>query len=338
MLTPQLRITRWHRLKPQQFKEDAQYAMSVAWRDDGSSAVQSTGPEFKIGTKESKGSPANALYPMALESGSYFEVSCQEIGEHGSPFIGIGTEEKFGAGYKCKGLFYGGPGNLADGGACCKSQWGDDVKKGDVVGILVQVKDSKLTMTVYHNGRCMGPAYEVPYSGAKIYPVVQAQKDGDIFRIATGLPAPTALTREKPKGGHPAAGTWTLKQLFLGPELGEFPLAAKLEGAPLPTVTVLEDKGQLRLSVKVANNLGFSATSTPDASLAPFDALTVGAGMSTMMMGPPGVMEAEAKISEGMPTVRKWLAQDDTLIINAPTMEMICTLCADAEIVTDREM
>ncbi|CAJ1438958.1 unnamed protein product [Effrenium voratum] len=308
--------------------------MSVAWRDDGSSAVESTGPEFKIGTKASKGSPANALYPVALESGSYFEVTCQELAEHGSPFVGIGTEEKFAAGYKCKGLFYGG--NLADGGGLCISQWGYNVQKGDVVGMLVQVKD-KLTLTVYHNGRCMGPAYEVPYSGAKIYPVVQAKSEGDIFRIATGLPAPSVLTREKAKGGHPAVGKWTLNKLFLGPELGEFPLAEKMGGARAPSITVLEHEGQLRLAVKVANNLNFTATSTPDASLAPFDALTLGPGMSTMMMGPEDVMEAERKISEAMPTVSKWFARDDTLTITGPTIEMSCT-AADAEIVTDKEI
>ncbi|CAJ1332911.1 unnamed protein product [Effrenium voratum] len=308
--------------------------MAVAWRDDGSSAVQSTGPELKIGAKESKGSPANALYPTALDSGSYFEVTCQEI-EHGSPFIGIGTEEKFGAGYSCKGLFYGGPGNLSDGGGCLKSQWGEDVKKGDVVGILVQVKDSKLTMTVYHNGRCLGPAFEAAYSGSKIYPVVRAKSEGDIFQIATP-PAPSALTREKAKGGHPAAGKWTLDKLLVGPELGESFLAAKMKGAPPPSVTVEEQAGELRLSIKVANTLNFTATSTPDASLAPFDALTAGPGMSTKMLGPEGAMEVESKIEEAMPTIQKWLAKDDTLIISGPTIEMTCTLCAGADIVTDQ--
>ncbi|CAJ1453652.1 unnamed protein product [Effrenium voratum] len=294
-------------------------AEAVSWRDDGSSAIQSRGSEFQVGAKKSQ-SPVNALYPVALHSGSYFEVTCQELAKDG-PFIGIGTEESFKAGYKCRGLFFGGPGNLANGGGGKKFAWAEPVKRGDVIGVLVQVKDSKLTMTVYQNGRCLGPAFEAAYSGSKIFPVVQAKSAGDVFRIATDLPAPNVTARQ-PSEGHPATGNWTLEKLFMGAELGEYPLAEKMEGRPV-TATIQEQDGKFQISMRVVNILNFGATSKPDTSLAPFDGLTIiGPGVSTMMAGPETMMQTEGAVSRALPSVRKWLAQDGKLIISAPTMEM----------------
>ncbi|CAJ1438957.1 unnamed protein product, partial [Effrenium voratum] len=294
--------------------------------------------------------------------------------------------ESFKAGYKCRGLFFGGPGNLANGGGGKKFAWAEPVKRGDVIGVLVQaeapssklqaaVKDSKLTMTVYQNGRCLGPAFEAAYSGSKIFPVVQAKSAGDVFRIATDLPAPNVtvqalgwqclvlkpsdlccevrcgklqldcccgwqaqycrpqycwfvhvpwprfdalqhrqchilpalqLTLRAHELEHLAShlalewfgcGNWTLEKLFMGAELGEYPLAEKMV-----TATIQEQDGKFQISMRVVNILNF--------------------GVSTMMAGPETMMQTEGAVSRALPSVRKWLAQDGKLIISAPTMEM----------------
>ena len=45
----------------------------------------------------------------------------------GAPFVGVASEAGFAAGYKCKGLFFGGPGNLSDGGALVRSHFGEPI-------------------------------------------------------------------------------------------------------------------------------------------------------------------------------------------------------------------
>ena len=41
------------------------------------------------------------------------------------------------------GLFYGGPGNLSDGGALKTSQFGEGTKKGDVIGMKLDLSDER---------------------------------------------------------------------------------------------------------------------------------------------------------------------------------------------------
>lgn len=62
-------------------------------------------------------------------------------------WVGVTSSGHFKKGYGLHGILYGGPGNLSDGGAGLKYQWGPAVSKGDVVGLLLDLSDkSKLNV------------------------------------------------------------------------------------------------------------------------------------------------------------------------------------------------
>ena len=70
--------------------------------------------------------PVNAMFSRPIASGEYFEVTC-ESGK--GAFLGLGTEKAFAQGYKCRGLFFGGPGNLANGSGLLKGGFGEGAWK-----------------------------------------------------------------------------------------------------------------------------------------------------------------------------------------------------------------
>ncbi|CAE7228524.1 unnamed protein product, partial [Symbiodinium natans] len=289
------------------------------WKDDGSEAVQDgKDGSFSISGKEG-GSPVCALYSKPVSSGEYFEVTCESLKD--SVFIGVSTEAAFAKGYKCRGLFFGGPGNLSNGSGLIRGGFGESIKQGDVVGFLTEFDDKSVKVTVYQDGRCLGLAFESPRqdASAQIFPVVQAKADGDKFKIATKS-APSAKDRQPAAKTHFAVGTWKLEKLMLGPELGEFPLADKMGDKPV-TVTI-KDAGdkKFHMSAKVANTINNQVTVQDDPSAAPFEAVQVAGGMSTMMMGDGGEMEVETKLG-GLSDVRKWIFSDETLLLQGPTIE-----------------
>lgn len=62
-------------------------------------------------------------------------------------WVGMTSPGHFKKGYGLHGILFGGPGNLSDGGAGLKYQWGPAVSKGDVVGLLLDLSDtSKLVV------------------------------------------------------------------------------------------------------------------------------------------------------------------------------------------------
>lgn len=119
-------------------------------------------------------------------------------------------------------------------------------------------------------------------------------------------------------------GHWTLERLSVGPELGEFPLATKM-GEKTVSMEVRADGADTQsVSVRVVNILRFIAKYEPSAALAtsPFQGLRVTPGMSTLMMGPSGMMETEAAVAKGLRGVDKWLVRGDVLLLAGPTVEM----------------
>mmetsp|Transcript_35174 Transcript_35174/g.81065 ORF Transcript_35174/g.81065 Transcript_35174/m.81065 type:complete len:383 (+) Transcript_35174:41-1189(+) len=307
---------------------------AAAWRDDGSDAVKNL-PDgvFTISGQQSLGSPVNALCTTSLSSGQYFEVTCQELSRDG-PFIGVGKLEFFGRGYTCRGLLFGGPGNLSNGASALKTQFGVSVRKGSVIGILVEMTDDVLILTVYQNGRCLGPAFEARRSEpSRIFPLVQAKRDGDTFRIDF-KPAPASRSREPEGQRSGVEGVWQITQLLLGPELREYPLRVE---CPVSLRVQGTGTDQFDITVKAVNTMNFFATSQPDPVLAPFDALTVRPGLSTQVMGPEALLDVESQISGGLKVARKWILSRGTLLISGPSVELSCCAAADACAPVDTE-
>eukprot|EP00913_Durusdinium_trenchii_P019915 g18720.t1 len=244
--------------------------------DDGSEAVQDgQDGSFHVSGKAKGDAPVCALYSEAISSGEYFEVTCEQLKES--------TEAAFAKGYKCRGLFFGGPGNLANGGGLLRGNFGDGLQTGSVVGFLSDIESSTVKVTFMTCGSGIFPpnGYMDNKSfcnvlqvdgcpvcqdpSAPIFPVIQAKADGDKFRIVKATP-PKERRREPAGGSHFAEA---------------------------------EDK-KFHLSAKVANTINFQVVLKEDPSAAPFEAVEVAGGMSTMMMGTPGEMEVESvlKLSE----------------------------------------
>merc|ERR1712217_976913 len=119
-----------------------------------------------------------------------------------------------------------------------------------------------------------------------------------------------------------ANGEWTLEKVFVGPELGEFPLASKMDSNTVSMQIHADGSRPLKLLLKVANTLRFMASPESAPHLYPFQALRVTPGASTKMMGPPAIMEAEAAISKAFMSVNKWLVREDTLLLVGPAAEL----------------
>eukprot|EP00403_Amphidinium_massartii_P049475 CAMPEP_0178459064 /NCGR_PEP_ID=MMETSP0689_2-20121128/47904_1 /TAXON_ID=160604 /ORGANISM="Amphidinium massartii, Strain CS-259" /LENGTH=314 /DNA_ID=CAMNT_0020085463 /DNA_START=107 /DNA_END=1051 /DNA_ORIENTATION=+ len=293
------------------------------WEDDGSEMVKTEADsnKFVIDGKPG-GSPVNALYSKSLASGQYFEI--EVLSSEKSAFVGVTTREAFAKGWKCKGLFFGG--NLSNGGALVRSQFGEWPKTGMKIGVLTDLTPETATVTFYQDGRCLGPAFvSKRVGGGDVFPVVHTSGEGDSFAIS--FPdAPAARERQAKDGSklHPAEGSWAVKRMSVGPELGEFPLSGKMEGQDLGLkVEGAGTPGTFSLAFKVANTVRMVAASASDDSLAPFEKLTPsGQVMATMMMGPPGMMEVEQALTQNLATVHKWLAKDGMLIITGPTLEL----------------
>jgi hypothetical protein len=184
-----------------------------------------------------------------------------------------------------------------------------------------------IVVTFYQDGRCLGPAFRTAVNvGEDIFPVVRANDKGDHFSIQW-CPPPAHRTRQAVPIAvdvHPAEGSWILQKLFVGPELGEFPLADNMAGEYVRMKITRSGilPGTFDFSVKVCNNISIQGVSSSDPSLENFEGLNCGEGMSTMMMGPPGMMEVEQQILKGFRVLQKWIAENGFLLLNGPTVEM----------------
>mmetsp|Transcript_20003 Transcript_20003/g.38430 ORF Transcript_20003/g.38430 Transcript_20003/m.38430 type:complete len:220 (-) Transcript_20003:139-798(-) len=195
-----------------------------------------------------------------------------------------------------------------------------------ILGALVEYTDEAVTLTFYQDGRCLGPAFIAQrLTSADIFPVVKASSDGDRFAIRFPATLPTSRARE-PKGAsasaHSAEGTWVLQRMSVGPELGEFPLAAKMQGREARLKIEVVGSQSFRLVAKVANTLRAQATTKEDDALRPFEGLAVGPVMSTMMMGDENVMQVEKTLCDALEQLHKWLVADGQLLLVGPTAEL----------------
>lgn len=300
------------------------------WIDDGSGCIkcEPDSPEFCVEGKPNGDSPVNARWSACLASGQYFEVDILEHAQ--STFLGVATEEGFAQGYKCKGLFFGR--NLSDGGGLVREGFGENFSKGMKIGVLTEFEGETIKLTFYQDGRCLGPGFASKRKTDRpVYPVVKAGHDGNRYAIRFPESAPAERTRQ-PKGGgaaHPAEGTWLLKRLNVGPELGEFPLAEKMQGEGVALKIEAVAPSTFHFSGRVVNRLNTKGKSEPDESLAPFDKLTTQPVACTMMMGPEGMMETEAAVAEALGSLHKWKASDGELLLVGPTAEMFFVSKAD---------
>merc|ERR1711874_828070 len=123
--------------------------------------------------------------------------------------------------------------------------------------------------------------------------------------------------------GHPAEGTWILDTMFVGPELGDFPLESKMGGKKISMEVSNLHGESYRFTAKVVNVLMFDATPVLNhIGEAPFAGLKIEGSGSTLMMGPPEMMETENAFSTSLSGANKWLVRENTMLISGPTAEL----------------
>jgi len=167
-----------------------------------------------------------------------------------------------------------------------------------------------------------------------------AELEGDrlAVRIPDVLPASHARKlRGASASTHPEAGDWVLQHMSVGPELGEFPFAAKMKGRDVRLKIEAVGAHSFRLFVKVANILRAQAIARPDDTLKPFEGLKVGPVMSTRMIGPESIMQVEKTLSDALEKLQKWIVADGKLLLVGPTAELTFAPAGDVEGLTGSE-
>ncbi|CAK9079276.1 unnamed protein product [Durusdinium trenchii] len=293
------------------------------------------GGEFEIVGEEKKGSSKyNALCGVGFSSGKeYFEV---QVIEGSGAFIGVTTKAGFAEGYKIKGLFFGGPGNLSNGSAGLKTSFGEPVKKGSVIGVTLDLTDeATVGVSFWQGGTSIGEAFKgcPRQPGAMVFPAVCASKVHDRFVLSLRRSPP----KEETKAPHPAEGCWDLQRLVVGGELVNLDAALAIKGKGKGRGYVdgdaAENKGHIimsvnnrggghtfQLSMPLGNilNTTVQVTSTPDGT----EMLQVGGVMSTMVMSPPPLMDLEQRLSRALPLITRWSIKDSRLELRGGDVEL----------------
>eukprot|EP00929_Paragymnodinium_shiwhaense_P005247 TRINITY_DN10693_c0_g1_i1.p1 TRINITY_DN10693_c0_g1~~TRINITY_DN10693_c0_g1_i1.p1 ORF type:complete len:342 (+),score=48.28 TRINITY_DN10693_c0_g1_i1:94-1026(+) len=292
------------------------------WKDDGSNAVETGASSSElVVTAAVQGSPVNALFDQALASGQYFEIealACEE-----GPFIGVASGSGFAKGWKIKGLFFGGPGNLSTGSALARGEYGDGVAVGMRVGVLVEFDEQTVTATFYQDGRCLGPAFAARRLTAEpIYPVVQAKEQGDRFLIRYAE-APVERQRQAKAGGteHPAVGDWKLDSI------SSMDIASKMPEGARATLRVSSEsaKNHFGLHACVCNRINAKAQASGEVTSTGQEIRVSGPVMATMMMGPEDMMEVETAVSAALQGLSHWQVGPETLVLQSSSGEMKLT-------------
>lgn len=293
------------------------------------------GGEFVIEGDEKKGSKCNALCEVGFSSGTeYFEV---EVLEGSGAFIGVTTRNGFLEGYKIKGLFFGGPGNLSNGSGGLRTQFGEQVKAGSVIGVALDLTDeSTVAVTFWEGDVCLGEAFRgcPRQPGAMVFPAVCANKVQDRFKLSLRR-NPRKQTLKTP---HPAIGCWDLQRLVIAGETVSLDAALAVKGkgkgrgyavdAEAPPamgniiMTLTEKPGTplFRLSLKLGNTL----MTTVQTNSGPIGAEEIQLGMvaGTMVMAPPPLMDLEQSFSKALPLITSWKVTTDSLQMRGGDVEI----------------
>ncbi|CAL1134986.1 unnamed protein product [Cladocopium goreaui] len=292
------------------------------------------GGEFQIVDEEEKkgGSKCNALCEVGFSSGTeYFEV---EVVEGSGAFIGVSTKAGFSEGYKIKGLFFGGPGNLSNGSAGLRTQFGQEVKPGSVIGVTLDLTDEKTVgITFWEGDTCLGEAFKdcAREPGAMVFPAVCASHSGDRFKLS--------LKRNPRKAKlvtpHPAVGCWDLQRLVVDGELVNLDAALTIKGKGKGKGYAAEgeeSKGNIvmaissrdmklfKISLRLANTLMTSVVVTTGADGT--EELKVGMVAGTMVMAPPPLMDLEQRFCKALPLITSWAITDSRLDLRGEAVEM----------------
>jgi len=277
---------------------------------------------------------------------TYYTVKILSISNESSLAIGLVTPTNFQPGWKTKGYFYNGH-NITNGSAALIvgfGGYGSSIHVGDVLGVYYgEVGDDNSSgwkrqkeVVFYHNGRCLGAGFSFDEGNyERLYPCLHLSGSATVSFSIPKSPPKVFQREQKPRKHEDRySGDWLIEKAFLGPELGELPVATesrfritleRVDGV-LPS---LKDGVRYYVNVKIDNTFrtSFMITSNMEA----FDGIQLeGPCMSTRMMSRPDHAPMEefvqtALSSEGRGVVKMIVSEQGQLIMSGPTVEMICS-------------
>jgi len=156
------------------------------------------------GKSEQKG---NAIWVDGSSAGEGVKCWSFKINKGKGMWLGVATENNFGSGYKLKGLLYGGPGNLSDGGSLVTGHWGPKYCEGDTIAMRLEVSGDHTTLSFAKNGVNLGVAYDIHgwSGGEQLRPVVSLESSEQEIEISELDQWDTAITPASQAG---IAGSW----------------------------------------------------------------------------------------------------------------------------------
>ena len=242
----------------------------MSWTLDTSGHLVSDGGQVNFKGEVKGDTKGNAIW---IDSGDEIKEGKRSwrfnIGTGKGMWIGLGTEERFGPGYSLKGLLYGGPGNLSDGGSLVTGGWGPRFAEGDTVDMrMTLASGGHLSLEFGLNNSNLGTAFTIDnWTWGQARPVVSLSSAGASVTISSlkDEEFPTSASASSSEG---VTGKWTCVtedySLSLSP----------MEGT----------NSVLGLSVRVGNSMNCKIEAREDGSW-----VMAGPAMSTQMMPPPQI-------------------------------------------------
>ena len=242
----------------------------MSWTLDTSGHLVSDGGQVTFKGEVKGDTKGNAIW---IDSGDEIKEGSRSwrftIGSGKGMWIGLGTEERFGPGYRLKGLLYGGPGNLSDGGSLVTGGWGPWFAEGDTVDMrMTLTAGGRLSLEFGLNNSYLGTAFSIEnWTWGQARPVISLSSTGASVTI-TSLKDEQFPKTESPSSSEGVTGKWTCVtedySLSLSP----------MEGST----------SVLGLSVRVGNSMNCQIEAKEDGSW-----VMAGPAMTTQMMPPPQV-------------------------------------------------
>jgi len=238
----------------------------MAWKPDNSGRVAINGSEVRYVGTESGDNKGNAIW--VDETGGSGEWIWTVL-EGASMWVGVAEEGNFGPGYAMKGLMYGGPGNLSDGGSLVTGHWGPKLCNGDQIGMKLEVSSDRVILSFSLNSKGLGPAFDIQgWNGGVLRPVVSLDDPGQAISLA---PSSGGNFNASTEVGPGIEGTWSADNLLVSIEA--------------------DGEDTWKLAAKVGNSLMCKVTKSGDG-------FTSGPIASTRMMPPPHLQARENAVKQ----------------------------------------
>ncbi|CAF3729964.1 unnamed protein product [Rotaria sordida] len=271
--------------------------------DDAPSAITTQGNTVTCQKEDFYDGPINVLWKDPAEkSGQYYwQIEFLKLDKQGTVGVGLTTQDHFKAGYAIKFMEYNG--NLTDGSAGLVLSFGDCIKQGDNIGILLNLTDSEMKVYLFLNGRPLGMAFYVQAPFPKpLFPVISFNTNGKA-RIIHSQQVPTSLDRQE-KQFNGIEGHW---------KLVDYPQHSDCTGYHFHLFKQDEsDQNTYRLSTRVINTMN---------SIFHYDPSTNQwqnyGGMSTMMGGDEDSMRKEDVISKLINDITDFKLKGQQLVITS---------------------